>query len=125
MLQLPVVLIVKEVVPLCRIVPFVPIVTFPETVNPLDMDNTQFVVPVPIVNDLATAVAVMDGWLVPVKLASPMITSSVAVGIPAVQLVVLAQAVLTVPFQEVCASTFAAMRNRQQKASFDTIFKYL
>jgi hypothetical protein len=39
------------------------------------------------------------GWKNPVKLASPMMASTVAVGTPAVQLLAVLHAVLVVPFQ--------------------------
>jgi len=57
----------------------------------------------PTVSDLQVAVADIVGWLTPVKLASPIIASTVDVGTPAVQFDAVPQAVLVVPFQLVWA----------------------
>src|SRR6266516_2050962 len=78
-------------------------VTLPDTVSVFPTVSVEVFVPAPRVSDLQTETAVNAGWYVPVKLASPMIASTEAVGTPAVQLAAVAQAVLFVPFQEVCA----------------------
>mgnify|MGYP003449665421 CR=1 FL=1 len=63
------------------------------------MVNVDAFVPPPRVNDLQLAVLEIVGWLVPVKLASPIMASIAAVGIPAVQLLEFVQLVLVVPLQ--------------------------
>ena len=50
---------------------------------------------------LQTDFEVIEGWFAPVKFASPMMASTVAVGTPAVQLAAWLQEVLVVPRQEV------------------------
>jgi hypothetical protein len=55
--------------------------------------------PPPIVSDLQLEETFTVGWKNPVKLASPITASTVAVGTPAVQLLTLFQDVLEVPFQ--------------------------
>lgn len=97
-IQLPV--SVNDAAPLL-IVPFELIVIFPETVVVLLIVSAAVTAP-PRVNDLHTAVADIVGWLTPVKFASPIIASVVAVGTPFVQFVARAQLVLIVPFQLVC-----------------------
>ena len=68
--------------------------------------------PAPRVKDLQAAVAEILGWNAPVKLASPMMASTLAVGTPVVQLAAVPHAVLVVPFQEVCAGAGDANKNR-------------
>src|SRR2546425_1806492 len=85
-------------------VPLGPIVRFPDTVKLLSTRNVETLLPVPMVSDLQADLAERFGWFAPVKLASPTMASTVAVGTPAVQLPGLLQSSLTVPFQEVCAS---------------------
>jgi hypothetical protein len=67
-------------------------------------DKTEGTLPVPIVSDLQVDLAFIDGWFGPVKLESPMMTSRLDVGIPAVQFPAVFQSTLIVPFQEVCAA---------------------
>src|SRR5262249_16786547 len=79
------------------------------TVRPFTTVRLQTFVPVPIVKDLQLAGVEFVGWLAPVKLASPMITSVVLVGTPFVQFDALFHNEEFVPFQDVCpfASTDA------------------
>src|SRR5690242_17668437 len=74
----------------------------PETVVLLLTVRVALTAP-PTVRDLQVAVDEMVGWLTPVKLASPIMASTVGVGTPAVQLAAVDQFVLVVPFQLVCA----------------------
>ena len=61
--------------------------------------------------------------MAPVKFASPIIASVVEVGTPAVQLVAVAQLVLVVPFQLVCATAANdASRQRMMPAGNFVIF---
>jgi hypothetical protein len=83
-------------------VPLLLIRTLSDTVVPLLIVKLDAFVP-PIVRDLQVAEFEIVGWLTPVKLASPIMASTVAVGTPAVQLLALLQLVLTVPFQLVWA----------------------
>lgn len=76
---------------------------FPETVKLVEIVRMEASVPAPSVSERHTAVELMLGWLVPVKLTSPMMASIPAVGTPAVQFAAVLQAVLLVPFHEVCA----------------------
>ena len=73
-------------------------IRFPDTVRFLLTDSSDATDP-PSVKDLQTAVAPIVGWLPPVKLASPIIASTVEVGTPLLQLDAVAQLVLVVPFQ--------------------------
>ena len=76
---------------------------FPDTVNCLETVSVQVMAPVPSVSERQTPeapLAVRLGWFVPVKLASPMMASTVAVGTPAVQFVAVPQVVLLVPFHD-------------------------
>lgn len=84
--------------PPCEIVPLAAIVMLPDTVVLLLIVSVEAFVP-PMISDLQIAVADIVGWLAPVKLASPIMTSIVDVGTPNVQLLGLLQAVLIVPFQ--------------------------
>ena len=83
-------------------------VTFPETVIPLEIVRVETFVPVPSVSERQTEVELLLGWFAPVKLASPMMASRLAVGTPAVQLAKVPQVVLDVPFHEVCAIAIGA-----------------
>ena len=78
--------------------------TSPETVRVWSTLRVETLLPVPIVSDLHTELWLRSGWLGPVKLASPMMASTVAVGTPFVQLAALLQSLLTVPFQAVVAA---------------------
>src|SRR2546425_2453849 len=85
-------------------VPLGPMVRLPDTVKLLSTLSVHTLLPVPIVSDLQAELAERSGWLAPVKLASPIMASTEAVGTPAVQLPAVLQLLLTVPLQEVCAS---------------------
>jgi len=85
-------------------VPLELMVIFPETVRVLVIESVAACAP-PRVSDLQTAEALIDGWKLPVKLASPIMASVDEVGTPAVQLATSFQEVLDVPFQLVCAMT--------------------
>ena len=86
----------------CEREPFVLMVRVPLTTRFLESVRIVVTTP-PIVNDLQFEVLEIVGWLIPVKLASPMIASAEDVGTPAVQLLAVDQLVLVVPFQLVWA----------------------
>ena len=95
LVQLP----VSERVDACWLmVPFELMTRFPDTVRFFVSVNVVETEP-PTVIDFAADVALIVGWLMPVKFASPSITSVAAVGMPFVQLVAVPQLVLVVPFQ--------------------------
>ena len=98
--QLPLSVIVRFA-ELARMVPLLPIVTLPDTLMFLATVSVEAILPDPMVSDLQADVLVRVGWLLPVKLASPIIASMVAVGTPAVQLEAVLQFVLVAPVQEV------------------------
>lgn len=102
--QLPVSVI--ELFAVCVSVPFAPMVTSPDTVRFLLLVpslSVQTFAAAPRVRDLQVEAEEIRGWNEPVKLASPIIASTVAVGTPLVQFAAVLHAVLDVPFQDVCA----------------------
>ena len=85
-------------------IPLAPMMTFPEMVKVLSTFNVETLLPAPIVSDLHTELWLRSGWLAVMKLASPMMASTFAVGTPLVQLPALLQSLLTLPVQEVVAA---------------------
>jgi hypothetical protein len=85
----------------------------------------MFLEPPPTVSERQLEVAETDGWKVPVKLASPTIASTVAVGTPLVQLAAVAHAVLEVPRQLVVWLLAAKAISVKKKAQSNLVTEIL
>ena len=110
-----------RVVPGCVTVPFAFIVKLPFATRFFVKVKVVATVP-PIVRDLQDAEAFTVGWLSPVKLAFPIITSVAEVGMPAVQFPALFQFVLVFPVQLVCEKLLLKTDNRE--SSITVIRRY-
>src|ERR1051326_8911170 len=92
-------------------------VTLPKTLNVLSTFRLTARAPVPMVSDRQTERALLrSGCLDPVKLASPMTASVLAVGTPAVQLAGLLQSPLTAPVHDVVWAKAAQGPSRARRA---------
>src|SRR6185503_4648644 len=100
--------------------------TSPDTVRVWSTLRVETLLPVPMVRDLQKELAERSGWKAPVKLALPMMTSTVAAGTPAVQLPAFRQSLLTVPVQEVVTAwALNSRRNSDKKVRLVNFFMRL